>query len=276
MSKKLIFFVVVCLVVFPQTLSAQLAIDLSDSGGFNDFDGLAAGGSVNLGGAGTPTRFRADGAFDTTFNLISATGIQNTGNPNGFFASSLNQTSTGIGIAGGDNGENDDQFRWIPGVSERIEFSLSNDNPDGKIIFDQFVFEGLDAGESFTLQSEAFKTLTLNTAGALGANVGFEQASGTFTFTGTGTDGQQVYRVSDLAITDLDAGLTTWTESDVDYTLAFTGTLTGGVSDNEASFKGFTFSAVPEPASMGLLAASGIGFVVYRRRKKKLNKKESA
>ena len=277
MIKKLIFFVVVCLVVFPQTLSAQLAIDLSDSGGFNDFQGLAAGGSVNLGGAGTSTRFRSDGLLDTTFNLKSAIGIDNAGFPNSKIETNINQSATGIGVAGGDFGPDDSKFRYSDGgVSESIEFSLSVDgSPDGKVIFDQFVFEGLDAGESFTLQSEAFKTLTLN-AGALGDNVDFDQGLGTFTFTGTGTNGQQVYTVSDDTITDLDAGLTTWTESGVDYTLAFTGTSIGGVSNNEASFKGFTFSAVPEPASMGLLAASGIGFVVYRRRKKKVNKKEPA
>jgi hypothetical protein len=272
MIKKLILLAIVCLFATPRTLSAQLVVDLADGAGY-DFQGLAAGGSVDLGGAGTPSRFKSDGVFDTTFNLKSVIGIDTTDNPSGEFDSSLNQSSTGIGIAGGDNGAGDDQFRWIPAVSEKIEFSLSSKFQPARIIFDQFVFEGLDAGESFTLQSEAFKALTLN-SGALGANVGFDQASGTFTFTGTGTNGQQVYTVSDVTVTDLNAGLTTWTASGVDYTLAFSATSTGVT--NAASFKGFSFHAVPEPASMALLAASGIGFVVYRRRKKKVNKKEPA
>ena len=271
MIKKLILLAIVCLFATPRTLSAQLVVDLADGAGY-DFQGLAAGGSVDLGGAGSPSRFTSGGIlFDTTFNLKSVTGIDTTGNPSGEFDSSLNQTSTGIGIAGGDNGPADDQFRWIPGVSERIEFSLST--AASIVIFDQFVFEGLDAGESFTLQSEAFKALTLN-SGALGANVGFDQASGTFTFTGTGTNGQQVYTVSDVTVTALDGGLTTWTESGVDYTLAFSATSTGVT--NAASFKGFSFHAVPEPASMGLLAMAGFGFVAYRRRKKKMNTKASA
>lgn len=271
MIKKLILLAVVCVFASPRTLSAQLTVDLATKSGFQ---GLQAGQSVFLGGDGDPTRFGL--MQDTTFNLKRVIGIDNAGSPGSEIETSLNQSGSGIGVAGGDFGAGDDKFRYSDGgVSERIEFSLSTDASDSKIIFDQFVFDGLDAGESFTLQSEAFKTLTLN-AGALGANVGFNQSSGTFTFTGTGTDGQQVYTVSDAAITDLDAGLTTWTESDVDYTLAFTGTSTGTGADNAASFKGFTFNAVPEPASMGLLAVSGIGFVVYRRRKKKVNKKEAA
>lgn len=275
MIKKLIFIAIVCLFASPRTLSAQLTVDLATGGGF-DFQGKAAGDSVDLGGFGTSTRFRADGMFDTTFNLKKVIGIDNAGSPGSEIETSLNQSGSGIGVAGGDFGAADDKFRYSDGgVSERIEFSMSTDASGSKIIFDQFVFDGLDAGESFTLQSEAFKTLTLNPS-AYGANVGFNQSTGTFTFTGTGIDGQQVYTVSDVTITDLDAGLTTWTESGVDYTLAFTGTSAGGVANNQASFKGFTFHAVPEPASMGLLAASGIGFVVYRRRKKKVNKKEPA
>ena len=58
MIKKLILLAIVCLFATPRTLSAQLAVDLADGAGY-DFQGLAAGGSVDLGGAGTPSRFSA-------------------------------------------------------------------------------------------------------------------------------------------------------------------------------------------------------------------------
>lgn len=260
-------FSLFCLMVCPTVTYGQIVVDFTTDTRFN---GMGIGDTVTLDKSNT-SRYGED--FDSVFTLVDAQAIKNLGNQGlgqDFEASNqLNTSGNGLGVGGGaDGGEQDvldGDFDFFNGDGDRLSFNLSVEGVStatSKIIFDEFVFSGLSANESFTLQSDAF----VDEFGGqtFGDGVTFVSETGTFTFTSDGT--QQAFELTPS--TDLDLSNAVWAREDAVYTLAFAG---GDVDPGSAHFAGFTFHAVPEPASMGLLAAAGVGFVVYRRRKKKVN-----
>ena len=283
MSKKLFLLALSVAVVLPAVASAQLAegivVDFETD---SRFDGLGIDGSVTLDSSSSSTRYNGGVIFDSVFTLegaravsgtgmdaelVEATGIYSNIDPGG------GSGTYGLGVGGGNFGDSDNEFNFSEGLGEEIDFSLSVEDPTGAantIVFDKIAFSGLDDGETFTLQSAGFAGKGF-AAFTYDSGVGYVESGGVGTFTFTGNGSKQEFELTPT--TDVNYDRAVWAEKDSTYTLAFGG---GSVNPSSARFAGFTFHAVPEPTFMGLLAASGIGFVVHRRRKKKLNKRESA
>lgn len=274
MSKKLFLLAAVCLAFCPVVVSAQITVDFSQESGLSDFQGLTAGDQVLLDGAGG---YNAGGSrygfdFDSKFTLVDAEYATLGGT---FDAPNLNTGASGLGVAA-DGNAGKPTFDANNDFGDAITFNLSvEDFVGGSIVLDKFVFSDLSDNEFFTLQSEGFKGKGYS---GNGDDIQYDESSGTFKFLGdTGGDGE--YRLTEDSNLDwFDSTEAVYISESDNLTLAFGWVDPQGTGDspNAAFLKSFTFHAVPEPASMGLLAASGIGFVVYRRRKKKLNTKASA
>ena len=288
MIKKVFPLVLVLAGILQGFASAQITVDFGQGNGLIDFQGLTSvpgSNTVDLSSYnGGASRFGYNGGYDSTFTLLDLRIATSTGTTPG---TKLNTGANGLGVGGsGGNAdkatfdafqeENEDSF------GDSIVFNLSVDGYSGKgnIILDKFVFNDLGSNEFFTLQSDGFKGKNYS---GNGSDIDFTESTGTFTFYGSdSSSGDAEFVLTDEAITDWYDPVSpqsVYISENDNLSLAFgyaNPTVPGANAGNAATLRSFTFHAVPEPASMGLLAVSGIGFVVYRRRKKKVNKKEPA
>ena len=157
MSKKLFLLAALIAAVCPGVVTAQIVVDFTSD---TRFDAMEIGDTVLLDKSGT-SRYGED--WDSVFKLEDAQAITKlTGGSFGQgleTSEQLNRSVGGLGVGGGltgDQGALDGDFDYYAGAGDQISFSLSNEGPLSRIVFDEFAFTGLDAGEKFTFQSDAF------------------------------------------------------------------------------------------------------------------------
>ena len=285
MIKKVFPLVLVLAGILQGFASAQITVDFGQGNGLIDFQDLTSvsgSNTVDLSSYNSGAS-RYGHNFDSEFTLVDLRIATPTGTTAG---TKLNTGVNGLGV-GGNAGNADkatfDAFQddGEDSFGDSIVFNLSvEDFDNGFIILDKFVFNDLGSNEFFTLQSDGFKGKNYS---GNGVDIDFTESTGTFTFYGSDTSsGDTVFELTDETNTDWYDPVSpqsVYISENDNLSLAFgyaNPTVPGANAGNAATLKSFTFHAVPEPASMGLLAVSGIGFVVYRRRKKKVNKKEAA
>ncbi|MDG2470159.1 MAG: PEP-CTERM sorting domain-containing protein [Pirellulaceae bacterium] len=244
---------------FQANLSAQIVLDFSNVDVQNAFDGAVVNDRIDLSPfnqGNSPSPFIN---ADTTLIITQIAANSGAGNE---LSASAGQLGVGRAI-------NPNTF---DGFTEGFSFQSDVDGNGGNyfktyfeiIEFNDLDYQYSDSGvtitEQFSLSSNSFKNngFENETWGDASNKIVYEESSGRFTFSvGTSTGATDTW---DLKI---NGEIVVFVDEVDDVELTY---FTNG-GDEFASVASLTLHAIPEPGTLGLLAACGMGAVFYRRRK---------
>ncbi|MDB4756372.1 PEP-CTERM sorting domain-containing protein [Mariniblastus sp.] len=244
---------------FQATLSAQIVLDFSNVDVQNAFDGAVVGDRIDLSPFNQGNSPKLNHNADTTFIITQINANMGAGN----------ELSASAGQLGVGRASNPNQF---DGFSEGFSFQSDVDGNGGnyfKTYFEEFQFNDLDfqfddggitITEEFSLTSESFKNngWENETWGDASNKIVYNEGTGTFTFSvGTSTGATDTWDLK------LNGEIVVFVDEVDDVSLTYFSNDGFGF----ASVGSLTLHAIPEPGTLGLLAACGMGAVFYRRRK---------
>jgi len=190
-----------------------------------------------------------DGAITSTLTTRSLTEMDGTSHTTAGSGVLLNTVSGSIGI--NSSGSSDSSSRFDNQEAWTFDWST-----DSEFTFIDLAFFTSSATETFQLQSDDWKGLTL-TPGS--ASVSFNSSSGTFTLSDKGN-------LDEFNLNDLSGGVTLAVAAGTDITISYSNDGSNS-SNTNASFTEMQFNLIPEPSVLSLLGLFTLTSAFHRQRK---------